>query len=35
MNLTSLEERGEMSLPNENGIVCHIFSIFFLEGGGG
>ncbi len=26
---------GEMWLPNENGIVCHIFSAFFLEGGGG
>ncbi len=24
-----------MSLPNENGIVCHIFFVFFLEGGGG
>jgi hypothetical protein len=35
MNLTNLEERGEMRLPNENGIVCHIFSAFFLEGGGG
>jgi hypothetical protein len=34
MNLTSLELRGEMWLPNENGIVCHIFSAFFLEGGG-